>query len=148
MEYASIFNSPFVIPLFMLAVGGIIAVVAMILYYLRSHHLHKERLIAMEKGVDLSLLYKEPEENGRKPKTARTYLLRGAVWLAIGVGFIVFFLGIAVSVPGEDFPWGVSMLGIIPAFIGVAYLIFYAIEGGKMREEEEQRRLEKERKSS
>ncbi|MGQ0428851.1 MAG: DUF6249 domain-containing protein [Gammaproteobacteria bacterium] len=84
----------------------------------RAELRHRERLAAMEKGIEL------PPEivdkiDGERPR----FLLQGLVWLGVGIG-IFFALG---ALAGER----VGMLGLIPAAVGVATLIYYAIEGRK-----------------
>ncbi len=89
----------------------------------RAELRHKERLAAMEKGIELP-----PEivdkDNGDKPR----FLLQGLIWLGVGIGNF-FALG---ALAGER----VGMLGLIPAAVGVATLLYYAIEGRKERKGE------------
>ncbi|MGQ0384727.1 MAG: DUF6249 domain-containing protein [Gammaproteobacteria bacterium] len=84
----------------------------------RAELRHKERLAALEKGVELPPEIVDKDEDGR-PR----FLLQGLVWLGVGVG-IFFALG---ALAGER----VGMLGLIPAAVGIATLIYYAIEGRK-----------------
>ncbi len=76
---------------------------------------HKERVVAMEKGLELP-----PEladTDGRRPR----YLLKGLVWT---------FGGVAAYFPLESLAGAdESMLAIIPVAIGLAYLIFYWVQG-------------------
>ena len=84
----------------------------------RAELRHKERLAALEKGIELPPELADKAEGG-KPR----FLLQGLVWLGVGIG-IFFALG---ALAGRD----VGMLGLIPAAVGVATLIYYAIEGRK-----------------
>ena len=84
---------------------------------------HKERLAAIERGMELPAL---PESFYQSIKPARrsSYLLPGLVWLFVGIGIFI-ALG---SIAGED----VRMLGLIPAGVGLALLIYHFIEGRKL----------------
>jgi Domain of unknown function (DUF6249) len=84
---------------------------------------HKERLAAIERGMELPAL---PESfyQSFKPARRSSYLLPGLVWLFVGVGLFV-ALG---AVAGE----GVRYFGLIPAGVGAALLIYYFVEGRKL----------------
>jgi hypothetical protein len=84
----------------------------------RAELRHKERIAAMEKGVEMPPEIIDTDESGR-PR----FLLQGLIWLGVGIG-IFFALG---ELAGDD----VGMLGLIPAAVGIATLIYYAIEGRK-----------------
>jgi hypothetical protein len=53
---------------------------------------HSERLAALDKGVALTF-----ETAPKRPDTPRVYLLRGLLWLFVGVGIALTLGGIAVS---------------------------------------------------
>ena len=78
---------------------------------------HKERMAAIDKGLDLPV---EPVQLSSPPRRPR-YLLRGLVWL--GVGLAVVFG--ARSLLEDD----AASLGWIPVAVGAAYLIYYLVEG-------------------
>jgi len=84
---------------------------------------HKERLAAIERGMELPAL---PESFYQSIKPARrsSYLLPGLVWLFVGIGIFIALGAIA----GSD----VRMLGLIPAGVGVALLIYHFVEGRKL----------------
>ena len=84
---------------------------------------HRERMAAIERGMELPAL---PESFYRALKPARrsTYLLPGLIWLFVGIG-ILLALG---AVAGED----VALFGLIPAGVGLAFLIYYFVEGRKL----------------
>lgn len=120
---------------------------------------HKEKLAAIEKGVDLPA-------HETAPWTPRTYLLHGMIWLFAGIASFVALTGIAASsrhpVPleariaavndarfrgatpaeldmllhapnqEEGAPIGIGFLGLIPIGVGLAYLIFYRVESKKL----------------
>ena len=84
---------------------------------------HKERLAAIERGMELPAL---PESFYQSIKPARrsSYLLPGLVWLFVGIGIFIALGAIA----GHD----VRMLGLIPAGVGLALLIYHFVEGRKL----------------
>ena len=81
---------------------------------------HKERMAAIEKGLELppeSL--PQPEQ---MPPRAR-YLLRGLIWLGVGL---------ALTFGVRDwFGTQIAGCGWIAVAVGAAYLIFYFVEGRK-----------------
>lgn len=84
---------------------------------------HKERLAAIERGMELPAL---PESFYQSIKPARrsSYLLPGLVWLFVGIGIFIALGAIA----GDD----VRMLGFIPAGVGLALLIYHFVEGRRL----------------
>ena len=107
--------------------------------------LHRERMLAMEKG-----LQPPPDIREMPPREVlqavekltqarpRNYLLRGLVWLFVGLGayvsmqmFPAFWVGRMLPAP---LSWALfPFLAFIPAGIGVAFLIYYAIEASNPR---------------
>lgn len=85
----------------------------------RLEYRHKERLAAIDKGLELPPDGLDPELDPRHRRPR--YLLRGLVWLFSGLGFGTFLYTVADP--------DVSTLALIPAGIGLAYLIFYFVEG-------------------
>lgn len=133
---------PFVgmlIPIVAIVMGVGLGMLALYLTHKRREMYHKERLAAIEKGVELP-----PEaffEGQLAAKSPRVYLLRGLVWLFVGVATVVFMFALSKTIPGEGPPQGVAFMGLIPVAIGLAYLIFYFIEGKKMKEEKETKKV-------
>ena len=82
---------------------------------------HKERMAAIERGMDVPQL---PESFylSMKPRSRSSCLLPGLVWVFVGTGLFV-ALG---AVAGE-----VRYFGLIPAGVGLAFLIYYFVEGRK-----------------
>jgi hypothetical protein len=87
-------------------------------------HRHKERMAAIDKGLDLPpdpvseqiVTAREAGIVGRAGGGGSRYLLRGLVWLGVG-------LAVALTDSGfRDYGW-------IGVAVGVAYLIYYAVEG-------------------
>ena len=84
---------------------------------------HKERLAAIERGMEIPPL---PESFylSMKPARRSSYLLPGLIWLFVGIGLFV-ALG---AVAGDE----VRYFGAIPAGVGLAFLIYYFVEGRKL----------------
>jgi cadmium resistance protein CadD (predicted permease) len=65
----------------------------------------------------------------------RAYLLRGLLWLLAGLAIT---LCLAVLTPPLfDGPRATALLGLIPVFVGIAYLIFYWTESRRAEAEED-----------
>lgn len=80
---------------------------------------HKERMAAIEKGMDVPPLPPELFQRGAYGRTSKDFLRRGLVWLLIGGSIIL-----AMSLEGSRG----AMYGLIPAAIGLANLIFYFLQ--------------------
>jgi hypothetical protein len=111
------------IPLTAVFMGLLIPIVYAVLDYRRRRDLvqahHKERLAAIERGMDIPPLpeaFFNPMQN-RRPR----HLLTGMVWFFIGLALFPALWFVA----GHD----VAFFGLIPAGIGMAFLIYYAVEG-------------------
>lgn len=113
------------IPIIAIIFGLSIPIVAMIVDYRKRRRLielhHAERMAAIERGMELPPF--PVEVLGSARKRPQSTLLPGLIWLFVGIGL---FFGLG-SIVGDD----VSRLGAIPVGVGVAYLLYYAIEGHK-----------------
>ena len=78
---------------------------------------HKERMAAIEKGMDVPPL--PPELFHRGGRTPADCLRRGLVWLLIGGAIMI-----AMLIEGHRG----AMYGLIPAAVGLANLIFYFLQ--------------------
>jgi len=110
------------IPILSITVSLGVLIVWIVVWYRRRMHevdcRHKERMAAIEKGLELppeSL--PQPE---RMPPRSR-YLLRGLIWLGVG-------LAITFGLP-DWFRGRIGGPGWIAVAVGAAYLIFYIVEG-------------------
>jgi hypothetical protein len=89
-------------------------------------HRHRERMAAIEKGLDLPPdpvvvdRERDIERSRRYRRAGSDYLLRGLIWLGVGV---------ALSVSDSFFGSGNRTFGWIAVAVGAAYLIYYAVEG-------------------
>jgi hypothetical protein len=79
---------------------------------------HKERMAAIDKGL-LDLPPEPPPQPAYIPTRDR-YLLRGLIWLGIGLAIV---FGIH-----DLFDSQIGKIGWIAVAIGAAYLIFYFVE--------------------
>jgi len=110
------------IPIITVTVSLGALIVWIVAWYRRRMHevdcRHKERMAAIDKGLELPPeQLPQPEQ---MPPRSR-YLLRGLIWLGIGL---------AITFGGHDWlraPMGGS--GWIAVAVGAAYLIFYFVEG-------------------
>ena len=116
------------IPIVAIVMSLAIPIVYTVMDYRRRRDIveahHRERMAAIERGVDVPPLpesFYQPIAR-RPPRTGST-LLPGMIWLFVGIALVV-ALG---AVAGQD----VAYFGLIPAGIGLAYLIYYVVEGRK-----------------
>jgi hypothetical protein len=110
------------IPILTVTVSLGALIVWIVVWYRRRMHevdcRHKERMAAIEKGLEL------PPESLPQPEQMpprSRYLLRGLIWLGVGL---------AITFGGRDFLGApVGGAGWIAVAVGTAYLIFYFAEG-------------------
>jgi hypothetical protein len=119
------------IPIFgiVVPIGGTLAVLVVwftLNYYKRRRLMelhHAERMAAIERGMDIPPLPIELIDGRSTPKRRRTALLPGLVWFFIGLAVVV------GSLAGDAHGEIPVFLGLIPLGIGLAYLIYYFVEG-------------------
>jgi len=108
------------IPISMIVLGVAVALVAIVTAHrrrmLRNELRHKERMAALEKGMELPPDPVEAE-TGPKPGGLRS----GIGGILVGVVLYLALRGVA----DED----VALFGLIPAAFGIAGLISYFVEG-------------------
>ena len=94
--------------------------------------IHRERLAALDKGLELPPL--EQEQKRSSWNVQRTLLLAGLVWLSLGVGVFVTLSAIIASPANAklEVPPGIQYIGLGLAAIGVSHLVVYAV--GKRKE--------------
>jgi hypothetical protein len=113
------------IPITAIFMSLLIPIVYSIMDYRRRRDIveahHRERLAAIERGMEIPPL----PESFYLPfqRKRRSGLLAGLIWLFVGIGLFI-ALG---AVAGED----VRYFGLIPAGVGLAFLIYYFVEGRK-----------------
>lgn len=110
------------IPIVAIVMGVSIGMVAIVTSHKekvkRAELRHKERLAAIDKGMEPPPEPVEPD-NGRKD----TGLRSGVIGLLLGV--VLYYALRAVAGPG------VAIFGLIPAAVGIANLVFYLVEERK-----------------
>lgn len=93
--------------------------------------IHRERLAALEKGVELPPL--EQEVHRGSWNVQRILLLAGLCWMSLGIGaFLV--LNALLAHPSDmvtDIPQGLQWIGAAPVGIGLSHLIVYLFEKKK-----------------
>jgi hypothetical protein len=115
------------IPIIAIFMALLIPIVFSIVDYRRRRDLveanHKERMAAIERGMELPPM---PEAlfQSMKPARRSSYLLPGLIWLFVGIGLFT-ALG---AVAGDE----VRYFGLIPIGVGLAFLIYYFVEGRKL----------------
>jgi hypothetical protein len=110
--------------------------------WLRHHRrlmVHRERLAALEKGVELPVLEQEIQRSSWNVQ--RLLLFGGLVWTSLGIGAFVLFSALSgqvVPIPWEAtgttarIPEGLQWIGVAPVGIGLSHLTVYAL--GKRKE--------------
>ncbi len=116
---------PLLIPLAGIVVPLSIPIVWIVLNYRKRRRLmelfHAERMAAIERGMELPPLPLDLID-GRSNRR-RSSLLPGLVWFFIGLAV---FSGWLITDFDDDLP---VIGGLIPLGIGLAYLIYYGVEG-------------------
>jgi hypothetical protein len=114
------------IPIVAIVMSLAIPIIGLIVEYRRRKDIidthHKERLAAIERGMELPPLpdaYFRSFGGDRRPRP----LLSGMIWTFVGVGLFVALREVA----GEDVAW----FALMPIGVGLALLIYYFVEGRK-----------------
>ena len=97
------------------------------LQFRRREMIHRERLAAIEKGVDLPPVEQEVRRSGLNVQ--RFLLLAGMAWVSLGVGAFVVLSALLAHPAGiaEGIPPGMQWIGLAPACIGLSHVIVYLI---------------------
>jgi len=105
-----------------------IAIIGFVAFYQWLRHqrrvlIHRERLTALEKGVELPPLERETQ---RSTWNAQQFLLlAGLIWISLGMGAILTLN--AMMSDAAEIPDGVQWVGLAPVFIGLSHLIVYFV---------------------
>jgi lysozyme family protein len=109
------------IPIIAILAGIAVAIVAMLTGHRRRLHRadlrHRERLAAIDKGFELP---PDPPDAEQRRSDPGRFLRHGLVLVALGVTVT----GAMMQLPDRDVPY---LFGLVPAAIGVAYLLYYFI---------------------
>jgi hypothetical protein len=134
------------IPIIAIVMGCSIPILLFFFEYLKKKQLytsvHQERVAAIEKGLDLPPYPEGLFQNHEVQPHPRRYLRRGLIWLFVGIS-----LGISIYYGGKGSPQR-AVYGLIPVAIGLAYLIYYRMEGRSEAAEWEKERAKEERKAA
>ncbi len=103
------------------------------LQHQRRAMIHKERLVAIEKGVAIPPV--EQEIRRSNWNIQRFLLLAGLIWISLGTSLIVVFSGLLAHPQEKTIPAGAQWIGLAPALIGISHLIVYWWEGKKRTED-------------
>jgi hypothetical protein len=105
-----------------------IPIIYLVLNYRKRRRLielvHAERLAAIERGMEVPAL---PIEILGSPPISRSALLSGLIWLLVGLALMAGLHGL----DGDAGFGGSYVWGLVPTAVGVAYLIYYFVEGRK-----------------
>jgi hypothetical protein len=128
---AAFYPIALIIPVLAILLGMSIPLLAICLDFMKRKKFmelqHQQRMAAIEKGIDLPPMSIDMIDEKHGHKRNPNYLLRGLIWL---------FTGIAVTVAlyfNEHFRE--AFFGLIPTGIGLAFLIYYFVEGRKIAQE-------------
>ena len=113
------------IPILAVVLGLATAMLTIYLSYRKKKEMftlyHQERMAAIDKGIDIPSIpdafFVDPPGSRRPGRD----LLRGLIWLFVGLAITV---ALYTNHMGKK-----AMYGLIPLGIGLAYLIYYAVEG-------------------
>lgn len=92
----------------------------------RRAMIHRERLAAIEKGVEIPPL--EQEVSRSNWIVQRILLLSGLIWISLGIGSFVVLNQMLLHPEGlTDLHQGIQWIGIAPVMIGLSHLIVYLV---------------------
>ncbi len=118
------------IPIISIVMGIGVAMLAIYLGYKKRKELftlyHQVRMLALEKGLEVPPLPEGLLEESGAPYDPRRHLLKGLVWLFIGMAL---GLGLWSVVDTEGAHY--SLFSLVFIGIGAAHLIYYFVEGKK-----------------
>jgi len=109
-----------IIPIAFFLCAAVVAIAAMSFRQKRRELIHRERLALIEKGVEIppALL-----ADSAAP-TASSCLLRGLIYVLVGVALSIFFVAMALA-EGDKEMYAVATTGLISVGVGIAYLVCY-----------------------
>jgi hypothetical protein len=98
--------------------------------------LHRERLVAVEKGTALPGVEHEAQRSNWNVE--RILLLAGLAWISVGVGaFVVLSALVHGAASGHsaasELPPGIQWIGVAPVGIGLSHLVVYLVEKRRRR---------------
>jgi hypothetical protein len=99
----------------------------------RRAMIHKERLVAIEKGIELPSL--EQEARRSATNVQRVLLLAGLIWISLGIGAYATLAALLASPANVhlEIPPGIQWVGLAPVAIGLSHLVVYVVEKKRER---------------
>jgi hypothetical protein len=111
------------IPIVAIVMGIGLAMLGLVFDYRRKREMyelqHKERMAAIEKGMEVPPLAADFVQVRKRPATPGELLRRGLILLFVGLALVV-----AMSYEEHELSWW----GLLPAAVGLAYLVSYFVE--------------------
>jgi hypothetical protein len=113
-------------------IGAVLGYVLFRQYF--AHHrrimIHRERMVALEKGIDLPPV--EQEVRRSNVNVQRILLLAGLIWISLGIATWMTLNTLLASEPAAKFiaegvPPGIQYVAIAPVGIGIAHLVALAV---------------------
>ena len=97
------------------------------LRYQRRVLIHRERLAALEKGIELPPVEQEVRRSAWTAQ--RILLLAGLTWISLGIGAITVLSALLAhpSQASEHIPGGIQWIGVAPIGIGLSHLVVYFV---------------------
>lgn len=115
-----------IIPILAIGMTMSIPIIFLVLHYRKRRRLmelhHAERMAAIERGMEIPSL---PDDSLDSNRGNRSGLLPGLIWLGIGVALIAGQYECNDFTDYQEF----SAWIFIPTGVGLAYLIYYFVEG-------------------
>lgn len=90
--------------------------------------IHRERLAAIEKGIE-SVQPVEQEASRITFNVQRLLLLAGLIWISVGIGFYMVFAAIVANpnpLSSQGVPYGIQYAGFGMIGVGLSHLVAYA----------------------
>ena len=120
-------NVGILIPIIAIVMGIGMGMLALVLDYRKKQEMfalhHKERLAAIEKGMEVPPLPPEFFQDGRSKRSPSEYLRRGLMMVLVG-GAIT--LALNQNADRNTYLWG-----LVPVAVGLAQLLFYFLMARK-----------------
>jgi hypothetical protein len=106
------------------------------LQHQRRMMVHRERLVAVEKGAPLPAVEQEVQRSNWNVE--RILLLAGLSWISVGIGAIIVLSALVFGAKigpssADNIPPGIQWIGVAPVGIGLSHLIVYLVERRRKR---------------
>jgi Domain of unknown function (DUF6249) len=114
------------VPIVAIVMGVGIGMLGLFLDYRKKREIyamhHKERLLAIEKGMEVPPLPPEFFRDSRRVRAPGEYLRRGLILLLVGIAITIALF----DATRRNYLWG-----LVPTAMGIANLLYYYIESRK-----------------